>query len=78
MFKTFKDGLTYIRGSPVLLTVIVIVCTFGALGMAHNQIVPAMSKDVMGTGAAGAAIAGGGLTKAAADSSIHLTERPLS
>ena len=53
VFSDFADGLNYVKDSPVLLTVIVIVCTFGAFGMAHNQIVPAMAKDVMGTGAAG-------------------------
>ena len=53
VFSDFADGLTYVKNSPVLLTVIVIVCTFGAFGMAHNQIVPAMAKDVLGTGAAG-------------------------
>ncbi len=53
VISDFTDGLTYVKTSPVLLTVIVIVCTFGAFGMAHNQIVPAIAKDVMGTGAAG-------------------------
>ena len=53
VFRNFTDGMSYVKNSPVLLTVIIIVCTFGAFGMAHNQIIPAMAKDVMGTGAAG-------------------------
>jgi len=53
VFSDFADGLTYVKNSPFLLTVIVIVCTFGAFGMAHNHIVPAMAKDVLTTGAAG-------------------------
>lgn len=53
VFKDFADGLTYVKNSPAVLTVVVITCTFGAFGMAHNQVVPAMAKDVMGTGAGG-------------------------
>ena len=53
VFRNFAEGFAYIKRSPVLLTVIVVTCTFGAFGMAHNQIVPAMAKDVLGTGAAG-------------------------
>ena len=53
VISDFADGLTYVKNSPFLLTVIVIVCTFGAFGMAHNQIVPAMAKDILSTGAAG-------------------------
>ena len=48
----FVDGLSYVKNSPFLLTVIIVVCTFGAFGMAHNHVVPAMAKDVMGSDAA--------------------------
>ena len=51
--KNFADGLGYIKNNPVILTVIVITCSFGGLGMAHMQVVPAMAKDVLGAGAAG-------------------------
>ena len=53
VLSDFVDGLTYVKNSPLLLTIIVIVCTFGAFGMAHNHIVPAMAKDILNTGAAG-------------------------
>ena len=52
-FRNFSDGLAYIKDSPIVLTVIVITCVFGGFGMAHLQVVPAMAKDVLGTGAAG-------------------------
>jgi len=51
-FRSFSDGLTYIKNNPVVLTVIVIGCTFGAFGMSHLQVVPAIAKDVLDTGAA--------------------------
>ena len=35
-----------------ILTVIVIGCTFGAFGMSHLQVVPAIAKDVLDTGVA--------------------------
>lgn len=53
VFRNFADGLVYIKANPVVLTVIVITCTFGAFGMAHLQVVPAIAKDVLGAGAAG-------------------------
>lgn len=53
VFRNFSDGLTYIKNAPVVLTVIVITCSFGAFGMSHLQVVPAFAKDVLGSGAAG-------------------------
>jgi len=53
VFRNFADGLNYIKSNPVVLTVIVITCSFGAFGMSHLQVVPAMAKDVLETGAAG-------------------------
>ena len=51
-FRSFSDGLIYIKNNPVVLTVIVIGCTFGAFGMSHLQVVPAIAKDVLDTGVA--------------------------
>ena len=51
--RNFTDGLIHIKNNPVILTVIVITCSFGGFGMAHMQVVPAMAKEVLGTGAAG-------------------------
>ncbi|MEE8466557.1 MAG: MFS transporter, partial [Dehalococcoidia bacterium] len=52
-FRNFTDGLGHIKNNPKILTVIVITCSFGGFGMAHMQVVPAMAKDVLGTGPAG-------------------------
>ena len=53
VFRNFWDGLVYVRNNPMVLTVIVITCAFGGFGMSHMQVVPAMAKDVLGSGAAG-------------------------
>ena len=52
-FRNFADGLVYIKNNPLVLTVIVITCSFGGFGMSHMQVIPAMAKEVLGTGAAG-------------------------
>ena len=51
--RNFTDGLLYIKNNPVVLTVIVITCSFGGFGMSHQQVIPAMAKEVLGIGAAG-------------------------
>jgi len=51
VFRNFADGVVYIKNNPTVLTVIVITCAFGGFGMSHMQVVPAMAKDVLGTGA---------------------------
>ncbi|MCH7736905.1 MAG: MFS transporter [Chloroflexi bacterium] len=56
VFRNFADGVVYIKNNPTLLTVIVITTAFGGFGMSHMQIVPAMAKDVLGTGAAGVGV----------------------
>ena len=53
VFRNFAGGVIYIKRSPMVLTVIIITCAFGGFGMSHMQVVPAMAKDVLGTGAAG-------------------------
>ena len=53
VFRNFADGVVYIKKNPVVLTVLIITCAFGGFGMSHLQVVPAMAKDVLGTGAAG-------------------------
>ncbi len=53
VFRNFASGLSYIKNTPMILTVIVITCSFGGFGMSHMQVVPAMAKDVLGSGAAG-------------------------
>ncbi len=53
VFRNFAEGLSYIKNNPVVLTVIVITCSFGGFGMSHLQILPAMAKETLGAGAAG-------------------------
>ena len=47
------DGLVYVKNNPIILTVIIITCAFGGFGMSHLQVIPAMAKDALGTGATG-------------------------
>ena len=45
------EGLSVIRDTPVLLTVLVMTCVFGGFGMAHLQVLPAFAKEQLGSGA---------------------------
>ncbi len=53
VFRNCWEGLVYIKHNPMVLTVVMITCAFGGFGMAHQQVVPAMAKDILGSGAAG-------------------------
>ena len=53
VFRNFSDGISYIKNNPMVFTVIIITCAFGGFGMSHMQVVPAMAKDNLGTGAVG-------------------------
>lgn len=53
VFRNFADGISYIKNNQVVLTAIVITCSFGGFGMSHQQVIPAMAKEVLGVGAAG-------------------------
>ena len=56
LLKTFADGFTHIRDAPVLLTVIVLACSFGGFGMSHLQVIPAFAQDQFGSGASEAGL----------------------
>ena len=45
------EGVSVIRDTPMLLTVLVMTCVFGGFGMAHLQVMPAFAKDQLGSGA---------------------------
>lgn len=51
LLRNFINGLSVIRNSPVLLTVIVLACSFGGFGMSHLQVVPVFAKDQLGSDA---------------------------
>ena len=51
LIQNFTNGLSAIKNSPVLLTVIVLACSFGGFGMSHLQVIPAFAKDQLGSDA---------------------------
>ena len=51
LLQYMANGLSVIRNSPVLLTVIVLTCAFGGFGMSHLQVIPAFAKDHLGAAA---------------------------
>ena len=53
LLQNITQGLSFIRRTPIVLTVLVITCAFGGFGMSHLQVIPAFAKDVLGSGAAG-------------------------
>ena len=56
LFRNFVNGLSVIKNSPVLLTVIVLACSFGGFGMSHLQVVPVFAKDQLGADATRAGV----------------------
>ena len=51
ILRNFVDGVVQIRRSPVLLTVIVLACSWGGFGMSHLAAIPAFAKDQLDSGA---------------------------
>ena len=51
LLQNFINGLSVIKNTPVLLTVIVLSCSFGGFGMSHLQVVPVFAKDQLGSDA---------------------------
>ena len=56
LIQNFINGLSVIKNSPVLLTVIVLACSFGGFGMSHLQVIPAFAKDQLGSDATRAGV----------------------
>ena len=50
LVQNFINGISVIKNTPVLLTVIVLACSFGGFGMSHLQVIPAFAKDQLGSG----------------------------
>ena len=64
LVQNFINGFSAIKNSPVLLTVIVLACSFGGFGMSHMQVIPAFAKDQLLADATQAGLilqAGGGI-----------------
>ena len=51
LLRNIVEGLTVIRDTPVLLTVLVLAISFGGFGMSHLQVIPAFAKDQLGSSA---------------------------
>ena len=51
LLRHIGEGLSVIRDTPMLLTVLVMTCFFGGFGMAHLQVIPAFAKEQLGSGA---------------------------
>ena len=56
LVRNFLNGLSVIKNSPVLLTVIVLACSFGGFGMSHLQVIPAFAKEQLGSDATRAGV----------------------
>ena len=56
LLQNFINGLSVIKNTPVLLTVIVLSCSFGGFGMSHLQVVPVFAKDQLGSDATQAGV----------------------
>ncbi|MCE2501525.1 MAG: MFS transporter [Dehalococcoidia bacterium] len=56
ILRNFTDGVVQIWRSPVLLTVLVLACSWGGFGMSHLAIIPAFAKEHLGSGAYGAGL----------------------
>jgi MFS family permease len=52
VLQNIKEGMEYIRATPVVATVLIITCAFGGFGMAHLQVIPAFAKETLNSGAA--------------------------
>ena len=46
-----REGVSVIRDTPMLLTVLVMTCFFGGFGMAHLQVLPAFAKEMLDSSA---------------------------
>ncbi len=56
ILRNFVDGMTQIWRSPVLLTVLVLACSWGGFGMSHLAVIPAFAIDQLGSEAYGAGL----------------------
>jgi MFS family permease len=51
--RALGDGLAYIRGNPVVFTLLLLALAPMVLGMPYQQLMPVFARDVFGVGAAG-------------------------
>ena len=51
LLRHIREGVSVIRDTPMLLTVLVVTCFFGGFGMAHLQVLPAFAKEMLDSSA---------------------------
>ena len=51
LLRNIAEGVSVIRDTPMLLTVLVVTCFFGGFGMAHLQVLPAFAKEMLDSSA---------------------------
>ena len=51
LLRHIREGVSVIRDTPMLSTVLVMTCVFGGFGMAHLQVLPAFAKEMLGSSA---------------------------
>lgn len=51
LLRHIKEGVSVIRDTPMLSTVLVMTCVFGGFGMAHLQVLPAFAKEMLDSSA---------------------------
>ena len=51
--RNLREGLDYVRGTPVVLLAVVVVGTAATVGMNFNVLIPAFAQHVLGSGASG-------------------------
>ncbi len=77
ILRNIAEGLTVIREKPMLLTVLVLACSFGGFGMSHLQVIPAFAKDELNSGASevGLLLLGSGIGSLAGSLSLTFMNR---
>ena len=77
LLRHIGEGLSVIRDTPMLLTVLVITCFFGGFGMAHLQVILAFAKEQLGSGASevGLLLLGSGIGALAGSLTLTLMHR---
>ena len=53
LLRHIREGISVIRDTPMLFTVLVMTCIFGGFGMAHLQVLPAFAKEMLDSSASG-------------------------
>ena len=77
LLRNIGEGLSVIRDTPMLLTVLILACCFGGFGMAHLQVIPAFAKEMLDSDASdvGLLLLGSGIGSLIGSLSLTLMHR---